>query len=177
MGKIGDLIFKHFCMSFPFFPLNSVEPVLRKLNPRGQEIWFQKPYDTSTCTIPRNLGGLSCQYLSLVLVLLICWKYIQILFLPLQSQGSTKNSTAPRRYEGLFHYFFDMGIILMFIIGKCFQAIKNLNKKWRNNTSYSIWKVLDKSISAYLPHTTNAGGLLKISFIERKPEPLGIDFN
>ena len=41
----------------------------------------------------------------------------------------------------------------------------------------SSWiKVLDESMSAFKPRTTKTGGLPNISFIARKPEPLGTEF-
>jgi hypothetical protein len=40
----------------------------------------------------------------------------------------------------------------------------------------SVRKVLDESMSAWCPQTTPTGGLPNISFILRKPEPLGTEF-
>jgi hypothetical protein len=40
----------------------------------------------------------------------------------------------------------------------------------------SIKKLLDESMSAFRPRTTKKGGLPHISFISRKPEPLGTEF-
>ena len=37
-------------------------------------------------------------------------------------------------------------------------------------------KVLDESMSALVPRTTATGGLPTISYIRRKPEPLGTEF-
>jgi hypothetical protein len=35
------------------------------------------------------------------------------------------------------------------------------------------WKMADESMSVYRPCTTKLGGLPNISFVLRKPEPLG----
>eukprot|EP00957_Ditylum_brightwellii_P075139 5710163-Ditylum_brightwellii.AAC.1 len=40
----------------------------------------------------------------------------------------------------------------------------------------SIWKTLDESMSVWRPQTTKTRHLPNISFIERKPEPLGTEF-
>ena len=40
----------------------------RKLNPRGQAMWFHKPYDTLLCMSSEILGGLYCQNMPLLLV-------------------------------------------------------------------------------------------------------------
>ena len=59
----------------------------------------------------------------------------------------------------------------------CFSsAIKEFNDI-RNEQVQSSWvKVLDKSMSAWRLHTSKNGGLPNISFIIRKPEPLGTEF-
>ena len=50
------------------------------------------------------------------------------------------------------------------------------------NTNRHDWvaasgrKVLDESMSAWRPQTTKTGGLPHLSFILRKPEPLGTEF-
>jgi hypothetical protein len=40
----------------------------------------------------------------------------------------------------------------------------------------SVRKVLDESMSAFKPRTSKTGGLPHLSFILRKPEPLGTEF-
>jgi hypothetical protein len=40
----------------------------------------------------------------------------------------------------------------------------------------SLFKLLDESMSAWCPRKTKTGGLPNISFILRKPEPLGKEF-
>jgi hypothetical protein len=40
----------------------------------------------------------------------------------------------------------------------------------------SLWDILDESMSSYRPRTTATGSLPNISFIFRKPEPLGTEF-
>ena len=44
---------------------------------------------------------------------------------------------------------------------------------WQNIIVSSMWKVFDKSMLAYCPWTIMTGGLPNLSFILRKPEPLG----
>ena len=39
-----------------------------------------------------------------------------------------------------------------------------------------IWKIFDESMSAWRPQTTSKGGLPHLSFVDRKPEPLGTKF-
>ena len=54
--------------------------------------------------------------------------------------------------------------------------IDGFNANRMKNIAASIKKVLDESMSAYVPRTTKTGGLPNISFILRKPEPLGTEF-
>ena len=54
--------------------------------------------------------------------------------------------------------------------------IEGYNNNREANVAASIKKILDESISAYVPRTTKTGGLPTISFILRKPEPLGTEF-
>jgi hypothetical protein len=46
-------------------------------------------------------------------------------------------------------------------------------KEW---VAASVHKVLDESMSAFKPRTSKAGVLPHLSFILRKPEPLGTEF-
>lgn len=50
----------------------------------------------------------------------------------------------------------------------------NSNRSYR--VASSIWKVFDESMSAFRPQTTPTGNLPHISYVERKPEPLGTEF-
>ena len=50
-----------------------------------------------------------------------------------------------------------------------FQSVEYMNDNCRKIIADYIWKVLDESVFDYFPQTTNNGGLLKISCIERKP--------
>ena len=50
----------------------------------------------------------------------------------------------------------------------------NLNR--RTKFASSATKTNDESMSAFVPRTTQTGGLPTISFIKRKPEPLGTEF-
>ena len=52
-------------------------------------------------------------------------------------------------------------------------AIDNFNEIRRLRVSCSRWLVADESMSAWRPRTTALGGLPNISFVIRKPEPLG----
>ena len=53
------------------------------------------------------------------------------------------------------------------------SAIDDFNDIQRTSITTSRWKVADESMSAWRPRTTALGGLPNISFILRKPEPLG----
>ena len=55
-------------------------------------------------------------------------------------------------------------------------AIDEFNNIWRTSIRCSRWKVVDESMSAWRPRTTALGGLPNISFVVRKPEPLGTEF-
>ena len=54
--------------------------------------------------------------------------------------------------------------------------IDRFNEKRKQEITFSIWDILDESMSAYVPKKTKLGGLPNISFIQRKPEPLGTEF-
>jgi hypothetical protein len=54
--------------------------------------------------------------------------------------------------------------------------INGLNKNRHDWVAASARKVLDESMSAWRPKTTKTGGLPHLSFILRKPEPLGTEF-
>jgi hypothetical protein len=54
--------------------------------------------------------------------------------------------------------------------------IDGLNDVRLNKISNSLWDILDESMSSYHPRTTATGSLPNISFILRKPEPLGTEF-
>ena len=55
-------------------------------------------------------------------------------------------------------------------------AVESFNAKRKEMVAASIWKTLDESMSALRPRTTQTGGLPNISYIERKPKPLGTQF-
>jgi len=55
-------------------------------------------------------------------------------------------------------------------------AIDEFNTIRRTLLRFSRWKVADESMSAWRPRTTALGGLPNISFVVRKPEPLGTEF-
>ena len=57
------------------------------------------------------------------------------------------------------------------------QAVEDFNSNRKSTVAASVWKTFDESMSAYRPRTTKCGGLPNISFVERKPEPLGTEFN
>jgi hypothetical protein len=56
------------------------------------------------------------------------------------------------------------------------NAIDGFNDVRLNKTTTSLWDILDDSMSSYCPRTTTTGSLPNISFIFRKPEPLGTEF-
>jgi hypothetical protein len=53
------------------------------------------------------------------------------------------------------------------------SAVEEFNQKWQDLVQPSTRMVEDESISAWCPRKTKTGGLPNISFIIRKPEPLG----
>jgi hypothetical protein len=53
------------------------------------------------------------------------------------------------------------------------SAVEEFNQQWWTLMQPSLWKVVDESMSAWCPRKTKTGGLPNISFILRKPEPLG----
>lgn len=55
------------------------------------------------------------------------------------------------------------------------KLVNNYNNNRRRTIAASVWKVLDKSMSAYCPQTTAHGNLPNISHIKQKPEPLGTE--
>jgi hypothetical protein len=54
--------------------------------------------------------------------------------------------------------------------------VNGYNKNRHDWMAGSIRKVLDETMSAWCPQTTPTGGLPHLSFILRKPEPLGTEF-
>ncbi len=56
------------------------------------------------------------------------------------------------------------------------MAIDEFNSLRRKFVSASKWKVADESMSTWRPRTTALGKLPNISFVVRKPEPLGAEF-
>jgi len=58
----------------------------------------------------------------------------------------------------------------------CWQfssAVSEFNDHRREIIQHSLMLVADESMSAWVPRTSKTGGLSNISFIKRKPEPLG----
>jgi hypothetical protein len=53
------------------------------------------------------------------------------------------------------------------------KFIATFNRNRANLIAVSVIKLLDESMSAWLPRKDKTGGLPNISFILRKPEPLG----
>jgi hypothetical protein len=58
----------------------------------------------------------------------------------------------------------------------CLLMVDGYNKKRHDWIAASVRKVLDESMSAFKPQTTTTGNLPHLSFILRKPEPLGTEF-
>jgi hypothetical protein len=56
------------------------------------------------------------------------------------------------------------------------SAVENFNQIQKNNVLSSEKCVLDETMSAFRPRTTRLGGLPNISYILRKPKPLGTKF-
>jgi len=52
-------------------------------------------------------------------------------------------------------------------------AVEAFNNNRYDKVQISIWLIIDETMSAWRPRTTPTGGLPNISFILRKPEPLG----
>ena len=55
-------------------------------------------------------------------------------------------------------------------------AVREFNEIRMKEILTSTSRILDESMSAYRPRTTRLGGLPNISYIRRKPEPLGTEF-
>ena len=53
------------------------------------------------------------------------------------------------------------------------ELISDFGLNRKKNIAASISKTLDESMSAYKPRTTKTGNLPNISFVKRKPKPLG----
>ena len=56
------------------------------------------------------------------------------------------------------------------------EAINSFNENRSENIMTSSDRILDESMSAFRPRTSKTGGLPNISYILRKPEPLGTEF-
>jgi hypothetical protein len=60
------------------------------------------------------------------------------------------------------------------------KMFENIAADFNTNRSevmhFSAWGIVGKSMSAYQPRVTKCGGLPNISFIKRKPKPLGTEF-
>jgi hypothetical protein len=52
-------------------------------------------------------------------------------------------------------------------------AVEAFNNNRYEKVQISLWLIIDETMSAWRPRTTPTGGLPNISFILRKPEPLG----
>jgi len=53
-------------------------------------------------------------------------------------------------------------------------AVKEFNVNRQHLVKGAKIKVIDESMCAYRPRTMSTGGLPNVSFIKRKPEPLGL---
>lgn len=56
------------------------------------------------------------------------------------------------------------------------SAVEGFNKVRREKITTSLWDILDEAMSAFRPRSTATSKLPNISFILRKPEPLGSEF-
>jgi len=55
-------------------------------------------------------------------------------------------------------------------------AVDGYNENRKRTVAASVTKVMDESMSAFKPQSTKTGGLPNISFVQRKPRPLGTEF-
>jgi hypothetical protein len=53
------------------------------------------------------------------------------------------------------------------------EAVTEFNNNRKEKIHFLPWVAIDESMSAWKPQTTKNGNLPNISFIARKPEPLG----
>ena len=93
---------------------------------------------------------------------------------------------AQRRFESLkpiFHYAFVDSTKCNINIEDSYdpyfpiiQLINDFNSNRKKTVAASSVKTHDESMSAYRPRTDKTGGLPNISYIARKPEPLGVEF-
>jgi hypothetical protein len=56
------------------------------------------------------------------------------------------------------------------------KMVADFNTNRSEVVHFSAWGTTDESMSAYQPRVTKCGGLPNISFIKRKPKPLGTEF-
>ena len=56
------------------------------------------------------------------------------------------------------------------------EGLRNFNHSRKLLLRYSPTLVIDESMSAWVPKTTPCGGLPNITYVARKPEPLGTEF-
>jgi hypothetical protein len=56
------------------------------------------------------------------------------------------------------------------------QAITTFNKTRKDLIQTSELQTIDETMSAFCPQTTKTGDLPHLSFVARKPEPLGTEF-
>ena len=56
------------------------------------------------------------------------------------------------------------------------KAVEDFNDNQRKTVAALLQKTLDEVMSAWHTQTTQTGGLPNLSFIEQKPELLGIEF-
>ena len=55
------------------------------------------------------------------------------------------------------------------------SVFDKMRRNRQRNIAMSIFKVMDESMSAFSPQTTKSGNLPHLSFVKRKPEPLGTE--
>jgi hypothetical protein len=56
------------------------------------------------------------------------------------------------------------------------KMVADFNTNRSEVMHFSAWGTTDESMGAYQPRVTKCGGLPNISFIKRKPKPLGTEF-
>lgn len=56
------------------------------------------------------------------------------------------------------------------------KIVEDFNINRRQVLDLLLWLVFDESMSNFQPRTSQTGGLPNLSFIKRKPKPLGTEF-
>jgi hypothetical protein len=120
----------------------------------GVHLWEKKVPGERTCSDPIDFGPSRTGGRNIFP--LYRFKQIKAAFPHAFENGDAKSSGDP---------WYPIGLL-----------VDGFNDNRSYNFAASYFKVLDESMSAYRPRTTQYGGLPHLSFIGRKPEPLGTEF-